>query len=299
MEGVAAEFTGPFNAEIIPYPDVSVIAGSREALAIRMDCYAPARAMMRRPGLYQSPARLQVPKMQSAVPIDGDQSCAVAEKSDIRCATGMSCQRGESRTAFYVPYDDDLVRRSGCQALSIGAECDAPDQVLADGDFAFESTARRVPHEDPPVGQSGGQASAVRGLGGARKRRLAALNLLHERTRLQIPQPQTRLARRRELSAGDDVALGQIADCREHMCALVRSNGGEFISSKGDDVLSIFRDTAGAFRAASQMRIQSGLPISFHAGLHYGPIRAGNDIYGDTVNLTARLAGIANPGEVL
>lgn len=101
-------------------------------------------------------------------------------------------------------------------------------------------------------------------------------------------------------SAGDDVALGRIADWRERICALVRSNGGEFISSKGDDVLSIFSDVAAAFRTASQMRIQGRLPISFHAGLHYGSIiRAGNDIYGDTVNMTARLAGIANPGEVL
>jgi adenylate cyclase len=101
-------------------------------------------------------------------------------------------------------------------------------------------------------------------------------------------------------SAGNDIALGQIAEWRERLCALVRSNGGEFISSKGDDVLSIFSDAAGAFRAASHMRAQRRHPISFHAGLHYGPIiRVGNDIYGDAVNMTARLASIANPGEVI
>jgi adenylate cyclase len=101
-------------------------------------------------------------------------------------------------------------------------------------------------------------------------------------------------------SVGNVVAVGQIADWRECMCALVRSNGGEFISSKGDDVLSIFGDPAGALSAASQMRAPAGLPISFHAGLHFGPvIRVDNDVYGDAVNLTARLAAIANPGEVL
>ena len=101
-------------------------------------------------------------------------------------------------------------------------------------------------------------------------------------------------------SAGNDIALGQIAEWRERLCALVRSNGGEFISSKGDDVLSIFSDAAGAFSTASQMRAQRSVPISFHAGLHYGPIiRVGNDIYGDAVNMTARLASIANPGEVI
>lgn len=101
-------------------------------------------------------------------------------------------------------------------------------------------------------------------------------------------------------SVGNVVALAQIADWRERMCALVRSNGGEFISSKGDDVLCIFGDPAGAFSAASQMRAPTRLPISFHAGLHFGPIiRVDNDVYGDAVNLTARLAAIANPGEIL
>jgi adenylate cyclase len=101
-------------------------------------------------------------------------------------------------------------------------------------------------------------------------------------------------------SAGNDIALGQIAEWRERLCVLVRANGGEFISSKGDDVLSIFSDATGAFRTASQMRAQRRLPISFHAGLHYGPIiRVGNDIFGDAVNMTARLASIANPGEVI
>jgi adenylate cyclase len=101
-------------------------------------------------------------------------------------------------------------------------------------------------------------------------------------------------------SVGNAVAMDRIADWRESLCALVRLHGGEFISSKGDDVLSIFDDPTAAFSAAAQMREPATLPISFHAGLHFGPvIRAGADIYGDAVNLTARLAAIANPGEIL
>ena len=101
-------------------------------------------------------------------------------------------------------------------------------------------------------------------------------------------------------SVGNAVAMDRIADWRECLCALVRLHGGEFISSKGDDVLSIFDDPAAAFSAAAQMREPATLPIAFHAGLHFGPvIRAGADIYGDAVNLTARLAAIANPGEIL
>jgi len=101
-------------------------------------------------------------------------------------------------------------------------------------------------------------------------------------------------------SVGDAAALGQIAEWREGMRALICNNGGEYISSKGDDVLSIFVDPGAAFAAASQMRVPGSLSIPFHAGLHFGNvIRLGNDIYGDAVNLTARLAAIANPGEVL
>jgi adenylate cyclase len=101
-------------------------------------------------------------------------------------------------------------------------------------------------------------------------------------------------------SVGDAVAVGRIDDWRECMRALISGSGGEFVSSKGDDVLSIFEDPRAAFAAVSRMRVPGSLSISFHAGLHFGHvIRAGGDIYGDAVNLTARLAAIANPGEVL
>lgn len=101
-------------------------------------------------------------------------------------------------------------------------------------------------------------------------------------------------------SLGDAVAINRIDAWREAMRALVRENGGEFISSKGDDVLAIFAQPCAAFAAVSQMRAPGRFAISFHAGLHFGHvIRAGADIYGDAVNLTARLASAANPGEVL
>ena len=101
-------------------------------------------------------------------------------------------------------------------------------------------------------------------------------------------------------SVGNAVAASRITDWRDCMCALVRSHGGEYISSKGDDVLSIFDKPVAALAAAAQMRAPGRLPILFHAGLHFGNVvRFGDDIYGDAVNLTARLAAVANPGEIL
>lgn len=101
-------------------------------------------------------------------------------------------------------------------------------------------------------------------------------------------------------SVGNAVAVSRIANWRDSMRSLVFSHGGEYISSKGDDVLAIFDQPAAAFAAASHLRVPGRLSISFHAGLHFGNIiRFGDDIYGDAVNLTARLAAVANPGEVL
>jgi adenylate cyclase len=101
-------------------------------------------------------------------------------------------------------------------------------------------------------------------------------------------------------SLGDAAAISRIDRWREDMRALICGNGGEFISSKGDDVLSIFEKPVAAFSAVSQMRLPGSFSVSFHAGLHFGHVvRVGGDIYGDAVNLTARLAAVANPGEVL
>src|SRR5687768_16121573 len=56
-------------------------------------------------------------------------------------------------------------------------------------------------------------------------------------------------------SVGDAVAVGRIDDWRECMRALISGSGGEFVSSKGDDVLSIFEDPRAAFAAVSRMRV--------------------------------------------
>ena len=101
-------------------------------------------------------------------------------------------------------------------------------------------------------------------------------------------------------SIGDAAALSQITDCLDTIRAIIRANGGEFIHSKGDDILCIFVDPGAALAVASQILSSPRGAISIRTGLHFGQIiRARHDIFGDVVNLTARLAAIANPGEVL
>ena len=102
-------------------------------------------------------------------------------------------------------------------------------------------------------------------------------------------------------SIGDAAALLRIGSCLDQLRAIADEAGGMVVRSKGDDLLCAFDDPAAALRA-----VQAMLSLTFegtlkiHAGLHLGPvIHARDDIFGDAVNMTARLAALANPGEVL
>ncbi|WP_181170365.1 MULTISPECIES: adenylate/guanylate cyclase domain-containing protein [unclassified Mesorhizobium] len=100
---------------------------------------------------------------------------------------------------------------------------------------------------------------------------------------------------------GDDAALRQVSDCLDAIREIVARHGGDFIYSKGDDVLSLFERPEAALRAVCQIGSQLAKePLIARIGLHFGAvIRARGAVFGDVVNVTARLSATANPGEVL
>lgn len=101
--------------------------------------------------------------------------------------------------------------------------------------------------------------------------------------------------------AGDAAAARQVGDCLHRLKSIAEREGGTFIRSRGDDILCTFAVAASALRAARLMlaQISSG-PLAIHAGVHFGQtIHAQGDVFGDAVNLTARLAASAKPGEIL
>lgn len=102
-------------------------------------------------------------------------------------------------------------------------------------------------------------------------------------------------------AVGDASALRQIADCVDRLQDITRKHGGHFLRSKGDDVLCTFDKPSAALGAVRQMlSAQSRGALAIHAGIHFGQvIHARGDIFGDAVNLTARLASLAKAGEVL
>ena len=108
----------------------------------------------------------------------------------------------------------------------------------------------------------------------------------------------TRLTQER----GDDAA----ADLAGTLARLVQrgsvQHGGKPIKWLGDGVMFYFRDPGPGVRAALEMvegLAAAGLPPA-HVGLHAGPVLfQEGDYFGHTVNLTARIADYARPGEVL
>ncbi|MGI9436955.1 MAG: FHA domain-containing protein [Geminicoccaceae bacterium] len=87
----------------------------------------------------------------------------------------------------------------------------------------------------------------------------------------------------------------------ERLRTAISDQGGIYIREKGDDVLAYFHDPSDALRCALQVIANpSDHLLAVHAGLHFGQILcAEDDIFGEPVNLTARLAAMANAGEAL
>ncbi len=101
---------------------------------------------------------------------------------------------------------------------------------------------------------------------------------------------------------GDDAA----ADLAGTLARLVQRSslrhGGKPIKWLGDGVMFYFREPGPGVRAALEMLdglAAAGLPPA-HVGLHAGPVLfQEGDYFGQTVNLSARIADYARPGEVL
>ena len=108
----------------------------------------------------------------------------------------------------------------------------------------------------------------------------------------------TRLTQER----GDDAAAELAATLARLVQRTSVQHGGKPIKWLGDGVMLYFRDPGPGVHAALEMVAgiaDSGLPPA-HVGLHAGPVLfQEGDYFGQTVNLSARIADYARPGEVL
>jgi class 3 adenylate cyclase len=82
--------------------------------------------------------------------------------------------------------------------------------------------------------------------------------------------------------------------------------GGRVVKTIGDEVMATFPTADAAARAAietqinvSRQRTSRGASIAIHIGLHSGPaIEDADDVFGDCVNVAARLTELAKGGQI-
>ena len=87
----------------------------------------------------------------------------------------------------------------------------------------------------------------------------------------------------------------------------VRAHGGRVVKTLGDGMVCQFKEADSAFHAACEMQVaaveaEAGADpkLAIKVGFTWGPVVSeGGDVFGDTVNVCARLVGLANPQQVL
>lgn len=106
---------------------------------------------------------------------------------------------------------------------------------------------------------------------------------------------------------GDVKARETIARCISIMTEATERNRGTLIKTIGDEVMVTFNSVDDAAQAASEMQenitdglVVDGRAIAIRVGFHFGPaLLDKGDVFGDAVNVAARMAGQAKAGQVL
>ncbi len=97
------------------------------------------------------------------------------------------------------------------------------------------------------------------------------------------------------------IAFKLINTCLDAISTIATSHGGCLIRSKGDDILCTFPTASSAIHSAREMiESQAGDEIDIHIAVHLGEVIFARDtIFGDPVNIAARILSTAKAGEIL
>jgi adenylate cyclase len=107
---------------------------------------------------------------------------------------------------------------------------------------------------------------------------------------------------------GDEVAEKLVTTTLRQLSEVAGRSAGETIKTGGDDVLCRFASVEDAMQAAKNMHLyladktapSKDYKISIRIGAHKGPvIESDGDLYGDAVNLAARVSKLARGGKTL
>jgi len=114
----------------------------------------------------------------------------------------------------------------------------------------------------------------------------------------------------RLMAAAETATIEAIDAARAIFVEHIEANQGRVVDTAGDSVLAVFETTAGALLAAVTIqgelaKINEAEPderrMPFRIGIHLGDIheKADGTVYGDGVNVAARLQGIAEAGTII
>lgn len=91
-----------------------------------------------------------------------------------------------------------------------------------------------------------------------------------------------------------EVSMGQMTQVTERL-------NGTVIRTQGDGIMATFPSAVQACEAAREMQEAHAMgPVTIKVGFNFGTvIPGGGDVYGDAVNMAARIMGLARAGEIL
>jgi adenylate cyclase len=104
----------------------------------------------------------------------------------------------------------------------------------------------------------------------------------------------------RLMAADERATLTALDAARSVFRSAVEANRGRVIDMAGDSVLTVFESAAGAVTAALEIQARLDGALRFRIGVHLGDVLEKPDgtIYGDGVNIAARLQALAAPGSI-
>lgn len=106
---------------------------------------------------------------------------------------------------------------------------------------------------------------------------------------------------------GDVAAKQMIDECLAVLGGVVLQYGGRVVKTIGDEIMCVLPSADAGCLAATDMHHKiTALPVvsqikrSVRIGFHFGPvIEENNDVFGDTVNVAARMAGLAKSAQII
>ena len=106
---------------------------------------------------------------------------------------------------------------------------------------------------------------------------------------------------------GDVVAKQLIDECLVVLKVVVLQYGGRVIKTIGDEIMCVLPSADAGCLAATDMHHKitalpevSQIKRTVRIGFHFGPvIEENNDVFGDTVNVAARMAGLAKSAQII